>query len=89
MKNFGKVALPPILILLVYSIVLRLFDKSGEVNIIFEMILIFAQTTICVLIAIVKFIQGHKTEGGQYLLIALLVLIIGFGTCISLFTLKI
>ena len=89
MKNFGKLALPHLIGLLGYSIILKIIDKSmGGEMIVFLALLIVVHVVICGLLAIMKFTKGETTNGAFYLLIAFLVLLIGFGTCVSFFTLN-
>jgi hypothetical protein len=90
MENFGKRALPHLIGLLVYSAILRIVDKpSGGGAMILLAIIIVLHVFFSMLFAIAKFSTHKNQEGRQYLLITLLVLIIGFGTCVSFFTLNI
>jgi hypothetical protein len=89
MENFGKRALPHLIGLLVYSVILRIIDKpSGGGMMILLAVIIVLHVFFCVLFALAKFSEHKSQEGKQYLLITLLVLIIGFGTCVSFFTLN-
>jgi hypothetical protein len=93
MENFGKRALPHLIGLFAYSAILRLLDNldksSGGGMIIFLALIIGIHVIISFVIAIVKFSNHESQAGKQYLLITLLVLIIGFGTCVSFFTLNV
>lgn len=90
MEKFGKRALPHLIGLLVYSIILRIMDKPGGAGmIIYLAIIIGIHVGICFIISLIKFFSQQSQEGKQYLLITLLVLIIGFGTCISFFSLNV
>jgi hypothetical protein len=90
MENFGKRALPHLIGLFTYSVILAVIDKSsGGGMIIFLALIIGIHVIISFVIAIVKFSNHESQVGKQYLLITLLVLIIGFGTCISIFTLNV
>ncbi len=90
MKNFGKLALPHLIGLLAYSIFLKIIDKSmGGEMMFFLALLIVAHVILCGLLAIMKFTKSETENGAFYLLIAFLVLLIGFGTCVSFFTLNI
>lgn len=93
MENFGKRALPHLIGLFAYSAILRLLDNldksSGGGMIIYLAIFIGIHVFITFVISIVKFFSQQSQVGKQYLLITFLVLIIGFGTCLGLFTLNI
>ena len=90
MENFRKRALPHLIGLLTYSVILRLIDKpSGGGMIILLAGIIFIHVIISFSISLFKFSNHKSQEGKQYLLITFLVLIIGFGTCVSFFTLNI
>jgi uncharacterized membrane protein YidH (DUF202 family) len=92
MENFGKRALPHLIGLLVYSAILRIVDKhkpSGGGMMILLAVFIVLHVFVCLFLALAKFSNHKSQEGRQYLLITLLVLIIGFGTCVSFFTLNV
>jgi hypothetical protein len=89
MENFGKRALTHLIGLLAYSAILRIIDKPNGGMMILLAFIIVIHVMACFGFAITKFSSNKSQEGKQYLLIALLVLIIGFGTCLGLFTLNI
>ena len=89
MENFGKRALPHLIGLFAYSAILRIIDKpNGGMMILLAFIIAF-HVIISFVIALAKFSSKKSHEGKQYLLITFLVLIIGFGTCVSIFTLNV
>jgi hypothetical protein len=90
MKDFGKFALPHLFGLFAYTIILAIFDKtSGGGMIILLALAIALHVLICFIISISNFVNSRKTEGGYFLLISLLILLVGFGSCVSFFTLDI
>ncbi len=62
--------------------------KPRDPGIIYLGFIIVIHVIICFGIAVTKFFSHKSQEGKQYLLITFLVLIIGFGTCVSVFTLN-
>jgi amino acid permease len=90
MKNFGKLAFPHLIGLLAYSIILKIIDQNMKGEMMFFLaLLIIAHVMLCGLLAIYKFTKSETESGAFYLLIAFLVLLIGFGTCVSFFTLNV
>jgi hypothetical protein len=88
MKNFGKLAFPHLIGLLIYAIICRILDiidrRLGGLA--WLAIVIILHTVICFIISIYQF-RNHKKEAGKnYLLMSLLILLIGFGTCMGLNT---
>lgn len=81
-----------LLVLLGYTILAHLIalTESGGASMVIAIILMIAvigHVGVLVLVALVNFVQGRASEGGQLLLSALLVGIIGFGTCLGSATL--
>ena len=90
MENFGKRALPHLIGLFAYSAILRLIDKSsGGGMIVLLALIILIHVIISAVMAMAKFSNRESQVGKQYLLITFLILSIGFGTCVSFFTLNI
>jgi hypothetical protein len=89
MENFGKRALPHLIGLFAYSVFSSIMTKPQHPGIIYLGFIIVIHVIICFGIAMVKFFSQESQAGKQYLLITFLVLIIGFGTCVSFFTLNI
>ena len=93
MKNFGKIVGTNLLILLIYSIICKVFgDISPEKRIshhvyiapgvVWMAIVIIFHALICLFIgAFSKDVKQFKS----FLLVALLILLIGFGTCVNSF----
>ncbi|HXP49674.1 MAG TPA: hypothetical protein VN922_06970 [Bacteroidia bacterium] len=82
MKDLNKIAGLNILFIIVYSIVIRFaWDKSTEVVV--AMCLVPIQV-LANFITSMSYYGNRKTElGNSYLLTAFLVLIIGFGACLT------
>jgi hypothetical protein len=90
MENFGKIIGLHLLILLAYSLISKLLDQwAGNLTMYAVMgMSVFTHTIYCSVIGIKKFTESKKQEGAIYLLTCLLVLVIGFGTCTQLGTVK-
>jgi hypothetical protein len=90
MENFGKIIGLHLLILLAYSLISKLLGQwDGDLTMLIVMgMFVSTQTFFCLGIEIKKFTESKKQEGAIYLLTCLLVLVIGFGTCTQLGTVK-
>jgi hypothetical protein len=89
MENFGKRALPHLIGLFAYSAILRIIDNINGGMIILLALIILIHVGFSFILSLARFSDKKSQEGKQYLLITLLVLIVGFGTCVSFFTLNI
>jgi hypothetical protein len=100
MKNLGKIVGTNLLILLIYSIISKVFGDIPRpknynprfvyipAGMVWMAYIIVFHTVICLGIGIKKFAESKKKEGAIYLLTCLLVLVIGFGTCTQLGAVK-
>jgi hypothetical protein len=85
MKDIGKIAGFNILFILVYDIILRLgSDHTSSMFI--SMFLVAGQTILNFILAIVFYSTNKSPTANSFLLTTFLVLIIGFGVCVSHFT---
>jgi len=77
-----------LLAVVIYSLICRVADSKDGWGAL--MILIGLHVFICLIWSFVCiFIQQYKRQSGLWLLSALLVLIIGFSTCVTVFTIRI
>lgn len=82
MENLGKIAGYNILFIFCYDIVLRLAMDKGSVMII-SMFFVAAQVLFNFVYAIVCYSSKKTPRGHSFLLTTFLVLIIGFGVCMT------
>jgi hypothetical protein len=90
MQQIGKIIGLHLLILLAYSLISKLLGQwDGDLTMLIVMgMSVFTHTIYCLGIGIKKFTESKKQEGAIYLLTSLLVLVIGFGTCTQLGSVK-
>jgi hypothetical protein len=82
MKNFKKIAGINLLILFVYSLLLRLGgDAQGLTVVLGSCILIIFQVATNFIISLVCYAQSKSDLGNSYMLTAFIVAVIGFATC--------
>ncbi len=84
MKDIGKIAGFNILFILLYDILLRLGTDGGSAVII-SLFLVVGQTLVNFILAIILYSTKNSQRANSFLLTAILVLIIGFGVCVSHF----
>lgn len=84
MKNFGKIAGFNILAILVYSAVIRLITGGDHLGIaIFSAFVVGFHVVISLVVAGVSAGNGEKERARAWLLAALVVLLVGFSTCLG------
>lgn len=82
MKDLGKIVAYNILFIFTYDIILRLITNSGNVMIL-SMILVILQVMVDFILSIVYYSSNQTRKGHSYLLTPFLVLLIGFGVCMT------
>lgn len=82
MPQHRKILMTNLGILALYTIFCFVFNKSE--GLILDAFLIVGHVGICLLMGIIQSIISKGTSAKEWLLSALLVLLIGFGTCVSL-----
>lgn len=86
MEKLGKIGLVNIVLLFIYSAIIRL---SGDGYHMFELaFLISLHFMLCLTAGLILVFSKHKPIGLQLILSSILVLLIGFGTCWGLFNMK-
>jgi len=77
-----------LLAVVIYSLICRVADSADGWGAL--MVLIGVHVFVCLIWSFVSlFIREYKRQSGLWLLSALLVLIIGFSTCVTAFTIRI
>jgi hypothetical protein len=87
-KQLKKIVGINLVILLVYTILIQVWEISGEgidhaglATLIFMMIAIGAQVAINLIISVIYFLKNNSDLGKAFLLSTIVVLLVGFSSC--------
>ncbi len=84
MTRTSRILLLNLLVLLAYSVLTHWLGTDGLGNLLLNALLIAAHCFLCLLAWMILALTGQKEAGKDFLLSFLLVLLIGFGSCLGL-----